>query len=812
MAQYAKVILDIPHSALDRIFDYCIPQCFLNRIQTGVRVVVPFGRRNQKTEGYVISVSDETEVPQDKLKNILQLLDDGVPIFTAPMMQLAFWIKDTYFCTLSQALQTVMPPGIRTKQERYLHLREVEQEQQLTPLQEQIISALRLHGGSMRLKEVQLLFPQAEQEIRNLQKKRILQIDSQIFYHTHQKERSVYFLQKEHPLLQQAVQKAQKDSRLEGQRKIFAALEKETELTEEQCKSIGISPSAIRTLMKKGILLCRKEQMYRTVADWETVERSEPFLPTEEQRAAMEQILAECAKPNPRPILLHGVTGSGKTEIYLQLIAKTLQEGKQAIVLVPEISLTPQILKRFLSRFGQRVSVTHSRLSVGERLDQWRKAAAGEISVMIGPRSALFMPFQNLGMIIVDEVHENGYRSDTTPRIDARKAAVALAHITGAVLLMGSATPPVSLYYHAMERKYLLVRLLERVQGRKLPEVVIADMRLELEAGNRSVFSRGLEAAIRENLEKKQQTMLLLNRRGYATFVSCRSCGHVMTCPDCNLSYTYHVGKEKLVCHYCGREEALPRTCPNCGSKYIKYFGTGTQKIEAAAKKMFPNAVILRMDSDTTSRKGSHEKILAAFEQKKADILIGTQMIAKGHDFGNVTLVGILAAESALYQNSYAAAEQAFQLMTQAAGRAGRDQTEGRVYIQTYQPEHPVIQMAQKQDYTAFYEMEIAFRRLMEYPPFTKIYAIIFSGKEEKAVCDAADACANQLKMSLPEGILFGPSALGSGKRKGEYRMHLLLRGKEEEKLSSAVQEAVKKVMAEYEENVYFTILPDQEL
>ena len=511
-------------------------------------------------------------------------------------------------------------------------------------------------------------------------------------------------------------------------------------------------------------------------------------------------------KEGKRPILLHGVTGSGKTEIYMQLIEHVVMEGKQAIVLVPEISLTPQIMERFISRFGKRVSVTHSRLSLGERLDQWRKARDGEISIIIGPRSALFMPFSNLGVIVMDECHESSYISDVTPKYHTREVARKLSELTGALLVMGSATPDIDSYHRAVTGEFLLLQLKERTKGSRLPEVFVTDMRKELEDGNRSAFGLPLQQAIRENLEKGQQTMLFLNRRGYSTFVSCRKCGEALTCPSCNVSYTYHASDKALVCHYCGKEVPVPKTCPSCGSHYIRYFGTGTQKIEEETRRLFPEASILRMDADTTTGKNGHARILELFGKGKADILIGTQMIAKGHDFPNVTLVGILAADLSLNLGTYQAAENCFQLITQAAGRAGRGELPGQVFIQTYQPENHSIRMAAAQDYEGFYQEEILLRQAMEYPPFSHIFSVLITGEMEQEVILAAQRLGAFMNHYAERAgcTVVGPAPAPLPKFRGEFRWQIFAKGTDAERLKAFALYTVEQTKKDVSREIRF--------
>ena len=473
-------------------------------------------------------------------------------------------------------------------------------------------------------------------------------------------------------------------------------------------KKLEVSTTVIKALCQQGIATIRSERNYRTPVHAVKQERAEVIL-NEEQRAAVQSVWQDYEQGIYQTYLLHGVTGSGKTEVYMELISRVIGQGRQAIVLIPEIALTYQTVMRFYNRFGDRVSIMNSRLSAGERFDQFERAKKGEIDVMIGPRSALFTPFSNLGLIIIDEEHEAAYKSEQVPRYHARETAIQRAKMAQASVVLGSATPSIESYYKAKNGEYVLLRLQKRVQQKPLAECYTVDLREELKEGNRSILSRKLQELMEERLEKKQQTMLFINRRGLAGFVSCRACGHVIKCPHCDVSLSQHTGG-RMVCHYCGYEEPEPKVCPSCGSKYISGFKAGTQKIEEIVKKRFPKARTLRMDTDTTRNKDSYEEILSAFANQEADILVGTQMIVKGHDFPNVTLVGVLAADMSLYRNDFHGAERTFQLLTQAAGRAGRGKETGEVVIQTYTPEHYSIQAAAKQEYELFYQQEILCR------------------------------------------------------------------------------------------------------
>lgn len=493
---------------------------------------------------------------------------------------------------------------------------------------------------------------------------------------------------------------------------------------------LNVAAATIKSLVTQGVIAVESENYYRNPVKLEA-ERDFGKDLSKEQRQIRDVVLSQYDAGIRDTYLIHGITGSGKTEVYLSLIQGMIERGKQCIVLIPEIALTYQTLLRFYKRFGDRVSVMNSTLSAGEKYDQCERAKKGELDVIIGPRSALFVPFPNLGMIVIDEEHEPSYKSETMPRYHAREVAAYLAKIKGADLVLGSATPSLEAYYRAKKGEYQLFTLTRRLTGGMLPDVDIVDLRKELQNGNRSIFSIKLQELMEERLQKKEQILLFLNRRGYAGFVSCRSCGYVMKCPHCEVSLSQHLGG-KMVCHYCGYETIQPGKCPSCSSSYILGFKAGTQQIEQQLQKRFPGIRVLRMDADTTRTKGSYEKILTAFSAGEADVLLGTQMIVKGHDFPNVTLVGVLAADLSLNDNDYRAGERTFQLLTQAAGRAGRGEKPGEVVIQTYRPEHYSIQQSAMQDYEAFYEEEILYRELGEYPPSAHMMAVLITAADEK--------------------------------------------------------------------------------
>lgn len=514
-------------------------------------------------------------------------------------------------------------------------------------------------------------------------------------------------------------------------------------------------------------------------------ENQEILLLTEEQTTAMDTITRSIEEKKNDVFLIHGVTSSGKTELYLQTIAKVIEEGKQAIMLVPEITLTPQTIERFMGRFGaKRVAVLHSKLSLGERYDEWMRVKNGEVCILIGARSGVFAPFSNIGVIILDEEHETTYKSDKTPKYNTMEIAVKRAELSGAITLLGSATPSLVSYYKAQQGEYRLISLKERYNKTPLPNMNIVDMRAELQNGNKTIFSRDLYHKMKKTLDEKKQVILFLNRRGYSTFVSCRSCGYVMKCDHCGVSLTYHRSKNQVVCHICGHREMVPKNCPKCSSKHIKYFGAGTEKVEEVAKEFFPNHTVARLDLDTVRRKGEIEKILKDFKKGKTQILIGTQLVAKGLDFSGVGLVGIVSADISLNVPDFTAAERTFQLITQAAGRAGRGEEIGEVVIQTYTPEHYAIVAASKHDYEGFYKHEMAMRKMLTYPPFSDFLEIILSSEDEAFSASRSQRFIDDLKKLADEKqgeSIFGPWPMPVSKSKEHYRHQIIMKVKSED-------------------------------
>ncbi len=557
--------------------------------------------------------------------------------------------------------------------------------------------------------------------------------------------------------------------------------------------------AVLKALEKKDYIEIIEEKVDRNPFINKKVQKTNKLELTKEQQEAFKKV-NDCIKENTfREFLLYGVTGSGKTEIYLQLIEQVLEKNKTAIVLVPEISLTPQMVDRFIARFGQEeIAVLHSKLSLGERYDQWNKIKNGKCKIVIGARSAIFAPVQNLGLIIIDEEHDSSYKSETNPRYHAKELEVFIAKQNKIPLLLGSATPDMGTYYQALNGKIELLQLTKRANKSTLPKVEIIDLRQELANGNRSILSTKLYSEIEENLKNKKQTILFLNRRGYSTFVMCRDCGYTVQCKNCNITMTYHLNTNKLKCHYCGHEEKNLTECPECKSKNIKYFGTGTQRLEQEIKKIFPNASTIRMDIDTVSKKNSHENILNQFKNENIDILIGTQMVVKGHHFPNVTLVGVIAADSSIYSEDYRANERTFQILTQVAGRAGREKIPGRVIIQTYNPENFAIECSQKQNYDLFYETEIELRKQLKYPPFCDIISIGLTDVDENKIKNVSEKLYKNINTFIKKGnlnvMIYKPLPCPIDKIKNKYRWRIILKGKLNNKIIDVINMSIGNV------------------
>lgn len=711
--KYADVIIDISHEKVDRPFQYRIPDELLGKIVPGLRVHVPFGKGNKDMTGYVVELSDTTDYPKEKIKEI-HCIDEKGATLESDLIQTAYWMKSHYGSTMITALKTVLPVKQKLKQ----------------PEKKKII----------RRYSIEAIKGQIEECVKKRQNAKVRVLEA---------------------LLEEEV--------------LPYALIRE---------KLNVAAPTLHSLEKQGIISIETESYYRNpVKRISGKEAARPL--SENQRFIIEDVMKDYRNGKRGTYLIHGITGSGKTEVYMGIIEQMIAMGRQAIVLIPEIALTYQTLLRFYKRFGDRVSVMNSTLSLGEKYDQMERARRGELDVIIGPRSALFTPFPRLGIIVMDEEHETSYKSESMPKYHARETAIQIASMKEASVVLGSATPSLEAYYRADKGDYKLYRMKERLSGGQLPRVYTIDLRKELREGNRSIFSRKLKGLIEERLSAGEQSMLFLNRRGYAGFISCRACGHVMKCPHCDVSLSEH-RNGMLVCHYCGYEEKRTKQCPACGSQYLLGFKAGTEQIEEAVYKEFPGARVLRMDADSTRSKESYEKILSAFADGRADILVGTQMIVKGHDFPNVTLVGILAADLSLNQNDYRAGERTFQLLTQAAGRAGRGSKAGEVVIQTYQPEHYSIIHAANQDYESFYAEEIIYRELLQYPPAAHMLAVLIQSKEEEEGKKAAGQFSGIIESRFTGSgapYVIGPSQAAISKINDWYRHTLYFKHPDYEKL-----------------------------
>ena len=595
-----------------------------------------------------------------------------------------------------------------------------------------------------------------------------------------------------------------KSLRGEKQKKAIEFIIKNQGLTiPEIMEFAGVSRETINSLVKKGYLEIQEDKVDRNPLALKKKEENKKLQLTEEQQNAYSEIENAIEEKRFEEFLLYGVTGSGKTEIYMQLIEKVIDKNKSAILLVPEISLTPQMLDRFVGRFGkEKLAVLHSKLSIGERHDEWTKIKEGKAKIVIGARSAIFAPTNDLGIIIIDEEHDSSYKSESSPRYNAKEIAEKISKRSKIPLVLGSATPDINTFYRTTQNEVKLLKLTKRANNSELPQVEIVDLKKELATGNKSMLSNSLYKEMKENLKNKKQTILFLNRRGYSTFIMCRECGYTMKCPNCNISLTYHSFQNKLKCHYCGHEENPVKVCPNCSSGKIRYFGTGTQKLEEEVKKIFPEASTIRMDVDTVTKKNSHEEILNKFKNENIDILIGTQMVVKGHHFPKVTLVGVIAADTSLNIDDYRANERTFQILTQVAGRAGREKLPGKVIIQTYNPDSFPIELAKKQDYDLFYKTEISLRKQLNYPPFCDIIVIGLAGEDQKEIINLSKNVYNLFKSNLEKHDInvFMPMPAPIDKIKNKYRWRIIAKGNMSDEITIIINKCLQKI---YDSGIY---------
>lgn len=777
----AKVIVDVPSNSLNKAFDYVIPGRFSRMVEKGMRVVVPFGPR--KIMGFVVEITDESEA--ENVKEIIDVLDVA-PVLTEELLELGNWLADRTVSLTVTALQAMLPQVLKSKYKKEIVRRTEEmlpepweflfQGRDVIPFEEFANSPISYH-------QLQKAVHQGEVEISYVVKSRITK---KFVTMVRPKRDSIY--------LEEALLDLPKNAK--KQRKIIDYFLAHPNPVEQNllCRKLDTTASTIKNLAEKGLIETFRKEVFRNPFHDEDIERTSPLPLTDEQKNAFASITASIENGKHDVFLLHGVTGSGKTEVYLQAIQKVIEKGKEAIVLVPEISLTPQMVRRFKSRFGKNVAVMHSALSAGEKYDEWRKIQQKKVQVVVGARSAIFAPFENIGIIIIDEEHETSYKQEDQPRYHARDVAIRRGKYHQCPVVLGSATPSLESYARAIKGIYHLCELTKRTNNQPMPQVDIVDMRKELHAGNRTMFSRNLMEKLEDRLLKGEQSVLLLNRRGYSTFVMCRECGHVNKCPHCDIALTYHKKSGRLKCHYCTFEEFVPSVCPSCQSSLIRFFGTGTERVEEALTKLIPEARVLRMDVDTTRKKGAHEKILKQFGEGKADILLGTQMIAKGLDFENVTLVGVLTADSMLHLPDFRSSEKTFQLLTQVSGRAGRHERPGEVVVQTYTPEHYAVQLASEYDFAAFFQREMKMRKSFQYPPYVYLALITISCENRAMAIQSAQRFAQLLlKMVNEKTVILGPTPSPIPKINDKYRYQCIVKYKYEPQLAHFLRKAANQ-------------------
>ena len=822
--RYANIAFPL---SVDQVFTYGVPPQLDTVLQLGTRVLAPFRGTNQ--EGVVVERLDETDLAPDIIKNISNCLDE-TPTFSTELLALTKWMAEYYVCSWGIALFSAVPAAVRTRKEQKVRLLSGAP----TPngkVQKELVAFLEVEGElslNQLARRVGLTYQKLRPRITALREQGIVSLDV-----THKPKANTLLtsvatlalpaadIEAEIAQLKSEAEGTEDSSgRRPGRRRHIAAakyaeilqllLDEGVPLaTTDLTKRVGVGSSLLGTLERHGFLHITRAQAVRNPLSSEPIAPTQPLPLNSAQSTAFSEIQNILASHTvetssvtstecPPTFLIHGVTGSGKTEVYMQAMTGVLEKGQSVIVLVPEISLTPQTASRFVGRFGERVALLHSRLSDGERYDQWHRIQKGEADIVIGPRSAVFAPVKQLGMLIIDEEHSDSYKSDNVPRYHAREVAQKRGELANCPVLLGSATPSLESFHRAKNGSYRLLSLPDRVLDRKMPDVHIVDMRTEMKKGNRTIFSDVLRSAIEERLVRREQIILFLNRRGHSTYVFCRNCGYVERCENCSISLTFHFETKRLVCHHCGDKRPTHPSCPDCGSPAIRYFGLGTEAVEQEVRKAFPQARVERFDADSTARKNAHQQILETFERQKIDILIGTQMVSKGLDFPNVTLVGVIAADTSLNLPDFRASEQTFSLLTQVAGRSGRAELEGKVVIQTYMPEHYCIAAAQKHDYLGFYAQEVEARGALRYPPFSHVATLLLRSKDEKQVIAAAHAVKDQLQLWLTDlqvsdveetaVEILGPAPAPLSKIEGKFRWHFLLRSNSVDRISQLLK------------------------
>ena len=766
----AEVVVDIKNKAVNKVFDYTVPEELAHLIQPGVRVLVPFGPRT--IMGFVISLKEQTEL--QNLRPIKELID-VVPVLNDELRELGMSLSEETGSTMIQCFEAMIPNAMRAKYKKKLlclsdtlspNLASLFQNSRVIDYEQIPANLLKEVKQAIEHKQVELIY-EVKDQLGKKMIKYIALIDGNLdlsSFNRAAKQKQVleYLIAQPNPVLK-------------------------SQLMDE----LQVTHAIMKTLVDKSVIKEIEVEAYRDPYADVVHQQSKALKLNQEQQVAVTTVAHACEENAHDIFLLHGITGSGKTEVYLQMIENVLAKGQQAIMLVPEIALTPQIAGRFKSRFQNKVAVLHSALSMGEKYDEWRKILKQEVQIVVGARSAIFAPFKDIGIIIIDEEHEATYKQEEAPRYHAIEVAKQRAITHRCPVVLGSATPSLESFARAQKGVYRLLTLSKRaVSTAKLPTVKLIDMRQHSTVSDQMILSDVLQEAIAKRLERQEQVVLLLNRRGYSNFMQCRECGEVVNCPNCDVSLTYHKPNQKLKCHYCGFESFILRRCPSCQSEELRFFGLGTQKVEEYLQDQFRGARIMRMDVDTTSKKGSHQELIAAFERKEADILIGTQMVGKGLDFPDVTLVGVLAADLMLHLSDFKAAERTFQLLTQVAGRAGRHELEGEVLIQTYSPEHYVMKCVVEQNYHAFYVEEMKMRRRFGYPPYYYLASVMMSSEDYNDLIMACDKVNQYLRNQLGHScIIVGPTMPYVGRINQRFRMYFMIKYKQEPRLRAILSQ-----------------------
>lgn len=802
MAELAQVIVDVPTLQTNRPYTYQIPERLENQVQTGMRVIVPFGNGHREVQGFIVGLDQPTNY-DGHLKPITALMD-LTPVMNTEMLQLSKWLADRTYSFWISCLYTMLPNALKAKSQRIVRV--------VDELDENDYQLLFRHADQLDYASVQDN-PELVSRLLKLRRQGKVTFEYQVSDRARVKTKTQIqpaLSFEDYENLRNGI-RANAKNQLKLVNYLQTIIGKKVALDQAK-RETGLPTANFTAAAKKRWLINKKVEVYRQPlgADIQDQAAKRPLQLNIDQQRVLEQVNSAIDQQNDQVFLLEGVTGSGKTEVYLQAMSRALANGQTALLMVPEISLTPQIVSRVRARFGSQVAVLHSGLSTGERYDEWRRIERGEARVVVGARSSIFAPLQNLGIIIMDEEHETSYKQDDTPRYHARKVAKWRAHYHQAPLLLGSATPSLESYSRAMAGNYRLLRLPHRVNQRPLPPINVVDMRPEIQRRGETSFSNKLLTAIQDRLAKHEQSILMLNRRGFSSFIMCRYCGFVLKCPNCDISLTMHLDSHTMKCHYCGHEEPIPTVCPNCHGHHIRYYGTGTEKVMAELNQLLPSAKIIRMDNDTTRKKGMHQKLLHQFGSGQADILLGTQMIAKGLDFPNVTLVGVLNADTGLDLPDFRASERTFDLLSQVSGRAGRADKNGQVIIQTFNPDNYVIKLVQAHDYQRFFNAEMHMRQMASYPPYYYTVRIMGSHKEErvaaKMMYDIRQELGNRL---APDTIILGPTPRAIARLKNRFYYQIVIKYRHDDKLHTILTHIMQESQNKYQRGAEIAIDPD---